>query len=119
MTTQETLKMNAAKYSIFPSINKSIPLAQLAHWFGDSDLQKMRPESKLHLLSILSQWQAVNTQQEGYYGLIDSFYGYAHFDDLPEEVHHAIVCLSGLSDDDSCHLMVALSLQIKHGIYQT
>ena len=119
MTTQETLKMNASKYSIFPSSNRSIPLSQLAHWFGDSSLQKMRPESKLHLLSILAQWQAIDTQHEGCYSLTESFYGYAHFDDLPEEVEHAIVCLSGLSDNDCCHLMVALSLQIKHGIYQT
>ena len=116
MNTQATLKMNT-KYSIFPSINRSEPLSQLARWFGDSDLQKMRPESKLHLLSILSQWQAVNTQQEGYYGLVDSFYGSAHFEGLPEEVEHAIVCLSGLGDDDCCHLMVALALQIKNGIY--
>ena len=119
MTTQETVKMNAAKYNIFPSGNRSEPLSQLAHWFGDSSLQKMRPESKLHLLAILAQWQAVDTQEEGYYGLIDSFYGYAFFDDLPEEVEHAIVSLSGLTDDDCCHLMVALALQIKHGIYQS
>ena len=117
MFTQETLKMNASKYSIFSSINRSEPLSQLARWFGDSSLQKMRVESKLHLLSILAQWQAVDTQQEGYYSLNESFYGYAHFDDLPEEVEHAIVCLSGLGDDDCCHLIVALALQIKNGIY--
>jgi len=111
--------MNAAKYSIFPNVKRSEPLSQLANWFGDSSLQKMRPESKLHLLSILAQRQAVNTQQEGYYGLIDSFYGYTHFDNLPEEVEHAIVSLSGLTDDDCFHLMVALALQIKHGIYQS
>ena len=119
MNTQETVKMNASKYSIFHGSNRSEPLSQLARWFGDSSLQKMRPGSKLHLLSILAQWQAVDTQQEGYYSLTESFYGYAHFDDLPEEVHHAIVSLSGLNDDDCFHLMVALALQIKHGIYQS
>ena len=111
--------MNTAKYSILPSSNRSEPLSQLARWFGDSSLQKMRPESKLNLLAILAQWQAIDTQNEGYYSLTESFYGYAHFEGLPEEVEHAIVCLSGLSDNDCCHLMVALSLQIKHGIYQT
>ena len=120
MTTQETLKVrNAAKYSIFPDSNRSEPLSQLAHWFGDSDLQKMRPESKLHLLAILAQWQAGNTQQEGYYSLTESFYGYAFFDDVPEDVEHAIVSLSGLTNDDCFHLMVALALQIKHWIYQS
>ena len=119
MTTQETVKMNASKYSIFSSINRSEPLSRLARWFGDSSLQKMRPESKLHLLAILAQWQAVDTQQEGYYSLTESFYGYVFFDDLPEEVEHAIVSLSGLTDDDCFHLMVALALQIKHGIYQS
>jgi len=109
---------NYEKCSIFPSSTRSAPLAQLAHWFGDSSLKEMEPESKLHLLAILAQWQAVDTQQESSYSLTESFYGYAFFDDLPEEVEHAIVSLSGLTDDDCCHLMVALALQIKHGVYQ-
>ena len=110
---------NHEKCSIFPSGTRSAPLAELAYAFGDSSLKEMEPESKLHLLAILAQCQAVDTQQECSYALVDSFYGYAMFDDLPEEVEHAIVSLSGLTDDDCFHLMVALSLQIKHGVYQS
>jgi len=109
---------NPGKYSIFPSGDtRPRPLSDLAYFFGDSNLKHVSPESKLHLLAILAQWQAVDTQQESSYSLTESFYGYAHFDDLPEEVEHAIVSLSGLTDDDCCHLMVALSLQLKHGVY--
>ena len=108
---------NHEKCSIFPSGTRSTPLAELAYAFGDSSLKEMTPESKLHLLAILAQWQAVDTQQECSYSLTESFYGYAFFDDLPEEVEQAIVSLSGLTDDDCIHLMLALSLQIKHGVY--
>ena len=108
---------NHEKCSIFPSGTRSAPLAELAYAFGDSSLKEMMPESKLHLLAILAQWQAVDTQQECSYSLTESFYGYAFFDDLPEEVEQAIVSLSGLTDDDCIHLMLALSLQIKHGVY--
>ena len=112
---------NYEKCSIFHNVSGSgdtpKPLAELAYAFGDSSLKEMEPESKLHLLAILAQWQAVDTQQEGSYGLVDSFYGYAMFDDLPGEVEQAIVSLQGLTDDDCFSLMVALSLQIKHGVY--
>jgi len=109
---------NSEECSIFPNSTRSKPLAELAYFFGDSSLKEMEPESKLHLLAILAQWQAIDTQQESYYSLTESFYGYAFFNDLPEEVEHAIACLSGLTDDDCFHLMVALALQIKHGVYQ-
>ena len=112
-------KTSYEKYSIYPSGDRSEALGELAHFFGDSSLQQMKPESKLHLLAILAQWQAMDTQLECSYGLVESFYGYAMFDELPEEVEHAIACLSGLTDDDCFHLMLALSLQIKHGVYSS
>jgi len=109
---------NSEECSIFPSGTRSKPLAELAYAFGDSSLKEMEPESKLHLLAILAQWQAVDTQQESSYSLVESFYAYAMFDELPDEVEQAIVTLIGITDDDCFHLMVALALQIKHGVYQ-
>ena len=112
--------MNGTKYSIFPSSNRPKPLTELAYAFGDSNLIEMTRESKRHLIDILTQWQAFKVkQQKGYFGLEDAFYSYEHFNDLSNQVEQAIVSLSGLSDDDCFHLMVALALQIKHGIYQS
>jgi len=105
------------KCSIFHGSNQSAPLFELGKWFGDSTLTKMSLESKTHLLAILAQWQAVKLNKEDY-GMGEAFYGYAFYDHLLNEVLSAIASLEDLNDEDCCHLMTALALQIKHGIYQ-
>jgi len=102
------------------------PLKQLIADYGDC-LELLSACEKLHLLSILALWQGLDTEisddsdkQDFYnceaYRLADAI------EDYPPEVSGdllaALKCLEGVEVEQVLDLMVAVSSQIRDGVYQ-
>ena len=96
------------------------PLKQIAEEFGDN-LELLSAIGKLHLLSVLAFWQAVDTElqettEDETYTLPEAIEDYAA--DLPEDALAALKSLEGLTDQACLDLIVAIANQIRDGVFQ-
>jgi len=77
---------------------------------------------KLHLLSILALWQGKDTELSNESGYDQTYTLEEAIDDYPFElwgdVLGALECLEGIEVDQVLALMVAITNQIRAGIYQ-
>lgn len=102
------------------------PLQQLIEEYGDC-LELLTAEEKLHLLAILAFWQGLDTElseaidQQGSrdceaYRLADAIEDYPP--EISGDVLQALKCLDGIEVGSVCDLMVAISCQIRDGVFQ-
>ena len=96
------------------------PLQQIAEDYGDN-LERLSAIGKLHLLAVLTFWQAVDTEFEQTtadetYSLAEAIEDYAA--DLPEDALAALKSLEGLTDQACLDLMVAIANQLRDGVFQ-
>ena len=97
------------------------PLKQITEDYGEY-LELLSACEKLHLLSALSFWQAVDTELQETtsanenYTLAEAIEDYAA--DLPGDALAALKCLEGIEVGAVLDLMVAISNQLREGVYQ-
>jgi len=97
------------------------PLKQLTADYGDC-LELLSACEKLHLLSVLSFWQAVDTELQETtednetYTLAEAIEDYAA--DLPGDALAALKSMEGLTDQACLDLMVAIANQLRDGVFQ-
>ena len=97
------------------------PLKQLISDYGDY-LELLSACEKLHLLSVLAFWQALDTELQETtedsetYTLAEAIEDYAA--DLPGDALAALKSLEGLTDQACLDLIVAIANQIRDGVFQ-
>ena len=97
------------------------PLKQITENYGDN-LELLAASEKLHLLSVLAFWQALDTelqettQDSEIYTLAEAIEDYAA--DLPGDALAALKSLEGLTDQACLDLMVAIANQLRDGVFQ-
>ena len=97
------------------------PLKQITEDYGDN-LELLAASEKLHLLSVLSFWQGLDTelqettQASEAYTLAEAIEDYAA--DLPGDALAALKSLEGLTDQACLDLMVAITNQLRDGVFQ-
>ena len=97
------------------------PLKQLIADYGDN-LEMLSACEKLHLLSVLAFWQGLDTELQdttednNTYSLAEAIEDYAA--DLPGDALGALKSLEGLTDQACLDLMVAISSQLRNGVFQ-
>ena len=121
-----TLTSNKTDLISYQASQMTAPLKQLIEDYGDC-LELLSAHEKLHLLAILALWQGLDTElsEENVdpdfigceaYGLA------AAIEDYPPEVSGdvlaALKCLEGIKVEQVCDLMVAISSQIRDGVFQ-
>jgi len=98
------------------------PLKQITEDYGDC-LELLSACEKLHLLSALSFWQAVDTELQETtednetYTLAEAIEDYAA--DLPGDALAALKCLESVEVGSVLDLMVALTNQLREGVFQS
>jgi len=98
------------------------PLKQLISDYGEY-LELLSACEKLHLLSVLAFWQGLDTElqetteENEIYTLAEAIEDYAA--DLPGDVLAALNCLEGIEVDQVLDLMVAITNQLREGVYQS
>ena len=96
-------------------------LKQITKDYGDY-LELLSACEKLHLLSILSFWQGLDTELQETteanetYTLAEAIEDYAA--DLPGDVLASLKCLESVEVGSVLDLMVAISNQLRDGVYQ-
>ena len=95
------------------------PLKQITEDYGDC-LTLLSACEKLHLLSVLSFWQAVDTElqettEDETFTLAEAIEDYAA--DLPGDTLAALKSLEGLTDQACLDLMIAIANQLRDGVY--
>ena len=117
--TQDRISFQASKMTA--------PLRQLTSDYGDV-LGMLSAHEKLHLLAILAMWQGRDTElsessgesPEDYaleaYTLEDAISDYPF--ELWGDVLGSLECLEGIEVDQVLDLMVAISNQLRDGVYQ-
>ena len=104
------------------SSRMTAPLRLFVVDYGDY-LEVLSACEKLHLLSILTLWQARDTElsnESGYdqmYTLAEAIADYPF--DLGGGILGSLKCLEGIEVDQILDLMVAITNQIRDGIYQS
>ena len=98
------------------------PLKQLIEEYGDP-LDLLTAEEKLHLLAVLAFWQALDTELSDDDPLVCEAYRLADaIEDYPAELSgdtlQALRCLEGVEAEQVCDLMVAISSQVRDGVFQ-
>lgn len=101
------------------TVQTSDCLTTLSNRFG-TRLERLAACEKLHLLSVLAFWQAVDTElvettDNETYSLQEAIEDYAA--DIPGDTLEALQTLEGLGDQACLDLMVALSNQLRDGVY--
>ncbi|MBC7824934.1 MAG: hypothetical protein H7126_13905 [Candidatus Parcubacteria bacterium] len=112
----------------FQASTATAPIKRLTSDYGDC-LELLSAAEKLHLLSILALWQGKDTElsddsddsddSREVYTLAEAI------DDYPSElsvwgdVLGALECLEGIEVDQVLDLMVAISSQLREGVYQS
>ena len=97
------------------------PLKQLIADYGDC-LELLSACEKLHLLSVLAFWQGLDTELQEttedneVYTLAEAIEDYAA--DLPGDALAALKSLEGLTDQACLDLIVAISNQLRDGVFQ-
>ena len=105
----------------YQSSTMTAPLRQLIVDYGDC-LELLSACEKLHLLSVLSFWQAVDTELQETtednetYTLAEAIEDYAA--DLPGDALAALKSMEGLTDQACLDLMVAIANQLRDGVFQ-
>ena len=115
--------MSQAQCSIsFQTSTATSPIKRLIADYGNC-LELLSAAEKLHLLSILALWQGKDTELSDDSG--DSVEAYTlenAIDDYPLElwgdILGALECLERIEVDQVLDLMVAISNQIRDGVYQ-
>ena len=97
------------------------PLQQVTEDYGDN-LELLSASEKLHLLSVLSFWQGLDTELQETtedsetYTLAEAIEDYAA--GLPGDALTALKSLEGLTDQACLDLMVAIANQLRDGVFQ-
>ena len=97
------------------------PLKQITEDYGEY-LELLSACEKLHLLSVLTFWQAVDTElqetteENENYTLSEAIVDYAA--DLPGDVLAALKCLESVEVGSVLDLIVAIANQLREGVYQ-
>jgi len=96
------------------------PLKQITEDYGDN-LELLAASEKLHLLSVLAFWQAVDTElqettEDETFTLAEAIEDYAA--DLPGDALAVLKSLEGLTDQACLDLMVAIANQLRDGVFQ-
>jgi len=97
------------------------PLRRFIVDYGDC-LELLSAAEKLHLLSVLTLWQGVDTELQETteanetYTLAEAIDDYAA--DLPGDVLAALKCLEGIEVGSVLDLIVAITNQLREGVYQ-
>jgi hypothetical protein len=103
----------------YQSSKKSRQLECLAQGYGDY-LEELCASEKLHLLGVLTCWQAFDTElqqeEDRAYPLEKAIEDYNY--DLSFDTSAALELLHGLSDESALDLMVAIAHQLKEGVFQ-
>ena len=106
----------------FQASAATAPIKRLTSDYGDC-LELLSAAEKLHLLSILSLWQAKDTELDEdsddspeVYTLEDAIADYPF--QLWGDILGALECLEKIEVDQVLDLMVAISSQIRDGVYQ-
>ena len=110
----------------FQASTMTAPLKQITEDYGDY-LELLSACEKLHLLSVLAFWQALDTElsEESVdpdsigceaYGLANATEDYAA--ELTSNTLGALKSLEGLTDQACLDLMVAISCQLRNGVFQ-
>ena len=121
-----TLTYNKTDLISHQALKMTAPLKQLIEEYGDC-LDLLTAEDKLHLLAILAFWQGLDTElseapdkQDFYnceaYRLADAIEDYPP--ELSGDVLQALKCLEGIEVGSVCDLMVAISCQVRDGVFQ-
>ena len=97
------------------------PLKQITEDYGEY-LELLSACEKLHLLSVLAFWQAVDTElqettEDETFTLAEAIEDYAA--DLPGDALAALKSLEGLTDQACLDLMVSIANQLREGVYQS
>ena len=105
----------------YQSLAATAPIKNLIAEYGNC-LELLSAAEKLHLLSILALWQGKDTELSDDSGH-DQLYRLAEaIDDYPfklwGDVLGALECLAGIEVDQVLDLMVAISNQVRDGVYQ-
>jgi len=106
----------------YQSSTMTAPLRQLIVDYGDC-LELLSACEKLHLLSVLAFWQAVDTELQETteanenYTLAEAIEDYAA--DLPGDVLASLKCLESVEVGAVLDLIVAISNQLREGVYQS
>jgi len=103
------------------------PLRKLIADYGDN-LELLSAHEKLHLLAVLAMWQGRDTELSEYpddqdsLGVAESYELAEAIEDYPSEFSgdtlQALKSLEGIEVDQVIDLMVAISNQIRDGVYQ-
>jgi len=115
--------MTQAQCSIsYQTSTATTPIKRLIADYGNC-LELLSAAEKLHLLSILSLWQAKDTELDEdsddspeVYTLEDAIADYPF--QLWGDILGALECLEKIEVDQVLDLMVAISSQIRDGVYQ-
>lgn len=104
----------------YNSSQKSAQLEKLVETYGDC-LERLSASEKLHLLGVLTAWQALDTELQEVegkhiYTLPEALEDYNY--DIPDSSFNAIGLLKGIADESAFDLMVAIANQLKDGIYR-
>ena len=116
-----TLTFNKTDSIRYQASKMTAPLRRLIVDYGDC-LELLSACEKLHLLSVLAFWQAVDTELQettddnNTYSLAEAIEDYAA--DLPGDVLAALKCLEGIEVGQVCDLMVAIASQVRDGVFQ-
>lgn len=106
----------------YQALAVTAPIERLIAEYGNC-LELLSAAEKLHLLSILALWQGKDTElsdESGHdqmYTLAEAIADYPF--ELWGDVLGALECLEGIEVDQVLALMVAITNQIRSGIYQT
>ena len=102
-------------------IGRSAPLNQLIADYGDN-LELLAADEKLHLISVLSFWQAIDTERQATtkesesYTLAEAIEDYAT--DLSGDALAALKCLQGIEVRHLLGLLCAVTNQLRDGVFQ-
>ena len=111
----------------YQSSTMTAPLRQLIVDYGDC-LELLSACEKLHLLAVLALWQGRDTElsedpeDQDSMGVAETYELAESIEDYPSELSgdtlQALKCLEGIEVDQILDLMVAISNQIRDGVYQ-
>jgi len=121
-----TLTYHKTDLISYQASKMTAPLKQLIEEYGDC-LDLLTAEEKLHLLAVLAFWQGLDTRlsedpddQDSLgveaYRLADAIEDYPP--EISGDVLQALNCLDGIEVGSVCDLMVAISCQIRDGVFQ-
>ena len=103
------------------------PLRKLIADYGDC-LELLSAHEKLHLLAVLAMWQARDTElsedpeDQDSLGIVETYELAESIEDYPFEFSgdtlQALRSLEGIEVDQILDLMVAISCQVRDGVFQ-